>query len=86
MQKELIIVITKHRKFGNILIPNIITPSGGNSLYSAIDKASPISIKDVAGYCADFDEIVKLYGTIDDIYIARLFSKEPPYPSVLELT
>ncbi len=78
MQKELIIVITKHRKFGNILIPNIITPSGGNSLYSAIDKASPISIKDVAGYCADFDEIVKLYGTIDDIYIARLFSKEPP--------
>ena len=78
MQKELIMVVTKHRKFGMILIPYVITPSNGNSLYSVIDKASPINIKDASGYCADFDEIIKLYGTIDDIHIARLFSKEPP--------
>ena len=78
MQKELIMVVTKHRKFGMTLVPNVITLSGGNSLYSAIEKASPINIKDVSGFCDDYDEIVKLYGTIDDIYIARLFSKEPP--------
>lgn len=78
MQKELIMVVTKHRKFGIILIPNIITPSGGNSLYSVIDKASPINIQDAAGYCADYEEIIRLSGAIDDIYIARLFSKEPP--------
>ena len=78
MQKELIIVVTAHRKFGIILVPNLITPSNGNSLYSVIDKASPINIKDANGYCSDYDSIIKLSDTIEDTYIARLFSKEPP--------
>ena len=78
MQRELIIVVEKHRKFGVFLVPYIITPSGGNALYSVIDKASPISITDVAGYCDDYEQIIRLYGSIEDIYIARLFSKEPP--------
>ncbi|MBO7496254.1 MAG: DEAD/DEAH box helicase [Salinivirgaceae bacterium] len=78
MRKELIIIVTTHRKFGVELIPYIITPSTGSSLYSVIDKASPINIADAVGYCPDYDELIKLYGSIDDIYIARLFSKEPP--------
>ena len=78
MRKELIIVVTTHRKFGVELIPHIITPASGSSFYSVIDKASPINIVDVDGYCPDYDELIKLYNTIDDIYVARLFSKEPP--------
>ena len=78
MQRELIIVVEKHRKFGVLLVPYIITPSGGNALYSVIDKASPISIRDTAGYCDDYEQIIRLYGSIEDTYVARLFSKEPP--------
>ncbi len=78
MQRELIIVVEKHRKFGVLLVPYIITPSGGNALYSVIDKASPISIRDAAGYCDDYEQIIRLYGSIEDTYVARLFSKEPP--------
>lgn len=78
MQKELVIVVTRHRKFGVIMIPHLIAPSSGNSLYSFIDKASPINIQDASGYCNDYEEIIKLYGTIEDVYIAHLFSKEPP--------
>ena len=78
MQRELIIVVEKHRKFGVLLVPYIITPSGGNALYSVIDKASPINISDTAGYCDDYEQIIRLYGSIEDTYVARLFSKEPP--------
>ena len=78
MNKELIIVLTWHRKFGVVLIPCIISPSDGAVPYSVIDKASPVNVQDVVGYCEDYETIVKLYGTIDDVYIARLFSKEPP--------
>lgn len=78
MGKELIIVLTIHRKFGVVLVPHIITPTNGTSLYSVIDKASPINIQDADGYCSDYEEIIKLSGAIDDTYIARLFSKEPP--------
>ena len=78
MLKELIIVVTTHRKFGVELVPYIISPTGGSSLYSVIDKASPINIKDAEGYCDDYEEITKLYGAIEDSYIARLFSKESP--------
>lgn len=78
MQNELIMVVTKHRKFGVVMIPYVITPSGGTSLYSVIDKASPINIQGTRDYCDGYDEIIKLYGTIEDVYIARLFSKEPP--------
>ena len=78
MQRELIIVVEKHRKFGVLLVPYIITPSGGTALYSVIDKASPISIRDAAGYCDDYEQIIRLYGSIEDTYVARLFSKEPP--------
>jgi len=78
MGKELIIVLTIHRKFGVVLVPHIITPTNGTSLYSVIDKASPINIQDADGYCTDYEEIIKLSGAIDDTYIARLFSKEPP--------
>lgn len=78
MQKELVAVVTKHRKFGVVITPYLITPSSGASLYSVIDKASPINIQDATGYCDGYEEIIKLYGTIEDVYVARLFSKEPP--------
>lgn len=78
MNKELIVAITEHRKFGVILIPYLITPTSGNSLYSVIDKATPNNIKDIEEYNDDFLHLIKISGEIDDIYMARLFSKEPP--------
>lgn len=78
MPKQLIVAVTQHRKFGVTLVPYVITPSSGDSFYSVIDKASPISIQEVDGFCDDYRELLKYTAAIDDIYIARLFSKEPP--------
>lgn len=78
MGKQLIVAVTHHRKFGVTLVPYVITPSNGDSLYSVIDKATTINIAEVDGYCDDFSTLLKLSATIDDMYIARLFSKEPP--------
>ncbi|MBO7593467.1 MAG: hypothetical protein J6T12_00705 [Salinivirgaceae bacterium] len=78
MPKQLIVAVTQHRKFGVTLVPYVITPSSGDSFYSVIDKASPISIQEVDGFCDDYRELMKYTAAIDDIYIARLFSKEPP--------
>jgi len=78
MGRQLIVAVTRHRKFGVTLVPYIITPGNGDSLYSVIDKASPINIEEVDGFCEDYRDLLKLAAAIDDVYIARLFSKEPP--------
>ncbi len=78
MPKQLIVAVTQHRKFGVTLVPYVITPSSGDSFYSVIDKASPISIQEVDGFCDDYRELMNYSAAIDDIYISRLFSKEPP--------
>ncbi len=81
MARELIVVIGMHRKFGAMLFPHIITPTNAtadsDSIYSAIDDASCVNIKDVEGYCPEFDLLLKISDEISDYEISRKFSKEP---------
>jgi len=76
MQKELILTVTTHRKFGVIISPFIITPINGNTFYSSIEKANTINVKEVSDYNETYLQIVKLIGEYDDTYIAGLFTKK----------
>lgn len=76
MAKELIIAVTKHRKFGNILAPYIITPAEGNSFYSSIEKANPVNVKEIDDFKPEYAEMVKLASEFDDSYISNLFTKK----------
>lgn len=76
MQKELILAITTHRKFGVIFSSYIITPSSGNSFYTSIERANSVNVKDVDNYSQQFSEIQNYIHQYDDSSIANFFTKK----------
>ena len=76
MEKELIIVITEHRKFGTIFSSYIITPSEGSSFYTSIEMANNINVKETTNFTDVEATIVKYITEYDDSYIANLFTKK----------
>lgn len=76
MNKELIIAITEHRKFGPILSGYIITPTEGNTFYSSIEKANNVNVKEIDNCTEPIVNIVKNITEYDDHYIANLFTKK----------
>ncbi len=76
MDKELIIAITTHRKFGPVIFGYIITPATGNTFYSTIERANNVNIKEIDNCTDAAINIVKNISEYDDSYIANLFTKK----------
>lgn len=75
MNKELILTITQHRKFGVIFIPFIIKPSKGSTFYSSIEKANIVNVKEIDNYQPVYAELVKFMNEYEDIAITGFFTK-----------
>ncbi len=76
MNKELIIAITTHRKFGSIIIGYIITPATGDAFYSTIERANNVNVKEIDNLSDAAINIVKSISEYTDSYIANLFTKK----------
>ncbi|MBI9066744.1 MAG: DEAD/DEAH box helicase [Salinivirgaceae bacterium] len=76
MAKELILAVTKHRKFGVIFSGFIITKLQGSSFYSSIERANISNVKEIDDICDEKYAIVKQLSEYDDSYISSLFTKK----------
>lgn len=75
MNKELILTVTQHRKFGVIFIPFIIKPSKGSTFYSSIERANVANVKEIDNYQPLHSDLVRLMNEYDDMAITEFFTK-----------
>ena len=76
MQKEYILALTRHRKFGVIILSYIITPANSKSFYTSIERANSINIRETSNYSENIVQIQNLINQYEDTEIANFFTKK----------